>query len=141
MSVLEGVLTHSLILQIWVPKNLSNKNEVSGRYHRIYLRKTYFFARPPLVIAVHPAASLWVRVALRCLFGFFKKRKQKITITCGYVGNPTGCPRAVGNPTGCPWAGISIGGPADKKRHNVMGGIGIKDVLERHQIFPKPGRG
>ena len=40
------------------PKNLSNKNEVSGCYPRIYLRKTYFFAWPPLVIAVHPVVSL-----------------------------------------------------------------------------------
>ncbi|SVD33504.1 uncharacterized protein METZ01_LOCUS386358, partial [marine metagenome] len=32
MRVLEGVSTQSLILQIWTPKNLSNKNEVSGRY-------------------------------------------------------------------------------------------------------------
>ena len=48
MRVSEGVLTQSLILKIWLPKNLSNKNEVSGRYHRIYLRKTYFFCMVPV---------------------------------------------------------------------------------------------
>ena len=126
MRVLEAVLTQSLILKIWLPKNLSNNNEVSGCSPRIHLRKTYFFYIAPVG---NRSASLSISLGAgssALLVRIFIKKKTRKNNNLWVCGQPVGLSKGCGQPNGLSIARHIHRGSAHEKRPNVMGSSGYK---------------